>query len=154
MPGYKYNMMDLQAAIGLHQLARLEAHLHARARRSGGCTTRRSRICRSRGRRRSRAATCHARHLYTILVDPESGWSRDGLMARAARGRHLDQRALSRAAPAFRSTPSGSACARGMFPDAELVSDRTLSLPLSAGMTDGEVAQVIGALRSRILRNR
>jgi hypothetical protein len=27
MPGFKYNMMDLQAAIGLHQLKGLEARL-------------------------------------------------------------------------------------------------------------------------------
>ena len=36
---------------------------------------------------------------------------------------------------------------RGMFPVAEMVSDRVLSLPLSTGMTDGECARVIDALR-------
>jgi dTDP-4-amino-4,6-dideoxygalactose transaminase len=41
-----------------------------------------------------------------------------------------------------------------MFPCAELVSDRTLSLPLSAGMTDGQAAQVVDAVRDRVLRTR
>jgi dTDP-4-amino-4,6-dideoxygalactose transaminase len=31
-PGFKYNMMDLQAALGLHQLERLEANLERRSR--------------------------------------------------------------------------------------------------------------------------
>lgn len=37
---------------------------------------------------------------------------------------------------------------RGMFPVAESISDRTLSLPLSAGMTDDAVARVVNAVRS------
>ena len=35
---------------------------------------------------------------------------------------------------------------RGMFPAAELVSDTTLSLPLSGGMTDASADRVIEAL--------
>ena len=29
-PGFKYNMMDVQAALGLHQLARVDANLRLR----------------------------------------------------------------------------------------------------------------------------
>ncbi len=32
MPGFKYNMMDIQAALGLHQLKRLEGFLRERER--------------------------------------------------------------------------------------------------------------------------
>ena len=39
---------------------------------------------------------------------------------------------------------------RGMFPHAEFVSDRTLSLPLSPALTDGEVDRVIAAVRSSL----
>ena len=35
---------------------------------------------------------------------------------------------------------------RGMFPHAERISDRTISLPLSAAMTDDEVGRVIEAV--------
>ena len=44
--GFKYNMMDLQAAIGLQQLARVDAHAGASPRACGGATTRASPICR------------------------------------------------------------------------------------------------------------
>jgi dTDP-4-amino-4,6-dideoxygalactose transaminase len=42
----------------------------------------------------------------------------------------------------------------GMFPVAEMVSDRTLSLPLSAGMTDDDVERVVGALGRTLCRAR
>ena len=80
MPGFKYNMMDLQAAIGLHQLARLDECLWRResiwARYDDALAdlpvTRPAPV---------QADDLHARHLYTLLVNPESGWSRDAVMA-------------------------------------------------------------------------
>src|SRR5688572_22967895 len=78
MPGYKYNMMDLQAAIGLHQLASLEARLQRREAiwRAYDDALADVPVTRpvpvAQGDR-------HARHLYTVLVDPDSGWTRDAL---------------------------------------------------------------------------
>jgi dTDP-4-amino-4,6-dideoxygalactose transaminase len=95
----------------------------------------------------------HARHLYTILVGPESGWSRDGLMA-ALREDGISTSVHFTALHLHSFYAERFNLTRGMFPVAELVSDRTLSLPLSAGMTDGQVAQVVGAVRSRVLRTR
>jgi dTDP-4-amino-4,6-dideoxygalactose transaminase len=152
MPGYKYNMMDLQAAIGLHQLERLGDHLRRRGAiwrmydegLSDLPVTRPAPIA---------SGDVHARHLYTILVDPESGWSRDGLMA-ALREDGISTSVHFKALHLHSYYADRYHLTRGMFPVAELVSDRTLSLPLSAGMTDGQVAQVIGAVRSRVLRTR
>jgi dTDP-4-amino-4,6-dideoxygalactose transaminase len=152
MPGYKYNMMDLQAAIGLHQLARLGGHLRRReaiwqmydAALSDLPLTRPAPIG---------AGDVHARHLYTILVGPESGWSRDGLMA-ALREDGISTSVHFKALHLHSYYAERFNLTRGMFPVAEMVSDRTLSLPLSAGMTDDQVAQVVGAVRSRILRRR
>ena len=42
----------------------------------------------------------------------------------------------------------------GMFPVAELVSERTLSLPLSAGMSDDQVERVVAVVRGTLLRER
>jgi dTDP-4-amino-4,6-dideoxygalactose transaminase len=145
MPGYKYNMMDLQAAIGLQQLKKIE--LHARRRES---------LWRQyddglEGLPIDRPAPVtpgdiHARHLYTIMVGPESRWTRDALAAALAdegistgvhfRSLHLHPYYAER-----------FALTRGMFPAAELVSDRVLSLPLAGGMTDSECARVVDALR-------
>jgi dTDP-4-amino-4,6-dideoxygalactose transaminase len=152
MPGYKYNMMDLQAAIGLHQLQRLGDHLSRREAiwrmYDEGLTdlplTRPAAIA---------SGDVHARHLYTILVDPESGWSRDGLMS-ALREDGISTSVHFKALHLHSFYAERFNLTRGMFPVAELVSDRTLSLPLSAGMTDGQVAQVVGAVRRRVLRTR
>ena len=39
VPGYKYNMTDLQAALGLHQLARIEKSLERREEIWSNCST-------------------------------------------------------------------------------------------------------------------
>lgn len=145
MPGFKYNMMDLQAAIGLHQLASLD-HNHAR----------REAIC-----RRYDAAIAdlpidtfadvpdgdvHARHLYPILIDERlAGVSRDAAAARLAElgiATSLHFHALH--LHSFYAERYGYE--RGRFPHAERISDTVLSLPLSAGLSDAQLDQVIDAL--------
>ena len=151
MPGYKYNMMDLQAAIGLHQLASLEARLARREvvwRRYDEALadlplTRPAPV---------RHGDRHARHLYTVLVEPSSGWTRDALVAALHRegistsvhfkALHLQPYYAER----FQLRP-------GMFPVAEMVSERTLSLPLSSAMTDEQVERVVWVLGT-LLRSR
>jgi len=152
MPGYKYNMMDLQAAIGLHQLASLHEHL---ARREAIFAIYDQGLAGLPLTRPAPAAPGdrHARHLYTVLVNPDSGWTRDGLVTALAeqgittgvhfRALHLHPYYADR----FGYT-------RGMFPNAELVSDRTLSLPLSGGMTDADAGRVVDALRHLVMEGR
>jgi dTDP-4-amino-4,6-dideoxygalactose transaminase len=144
MPGFKYNMMDLQAAIGLHQLARIESMY---ARRSAIW----SRYDAALGGLPLRlpapvpAGDRHARHLYTVLVDESAGISRDRLQER------LTERGIStsihfRALHLHPYYQERFGFTRGMFPVAETLSDTTLSLPLSAAMTDDSVDRVIEAL--------
>ncbi len=152
MPGYKYNMMDLQAAIGLHQLANLHQHLE---RREAIFALYDEALADLPLTRPAPVAPGdrHARHLYTVLVNPDSGWTRDGLVTALAeegitasvhfRALHLHPYYADR----FGYT-------RGMFPNAELVSDRTLSLPLSGGMTDAAAGRVVDVLRSLVLGRR
>ncbi|MDE3155857.1 MAG: DegT/DnrJ/EryC1/StrS aminotransferase family protein [Acidobacteriota bacterium] len=149
MAGFKYNMMDLQAAIGLHQLARLDQML-----------ARREQIWRQYDDGLADlpvtrpvppdAGMVHARHLYTILVDRDvCGRSRDELRARLAAegiGTAIHFTALH-LQPFFRER---FGLRRGQFPNAEFVSDRTLSLPLSASLADAEVARVIDAVREAL----
>ncbi|MEZ5290601.1 MAG: DegT/DnrJ/EryC1/StrS aminotransferase family protein [Vicinamibacterales bacterium] len=147
-PGFKYNMPDIAAAIGLHQLRALETRL-----------VRRAAIWRIYDEGLADlplarpapvpAGDVHARHLYSVLVEPESGWRRDDLAAHLAsrgiatsvhfRALHLQRYYRER----FRLT-------RGMFPVAERVSDRILSLPLSGGMADDDAWVVVEALRRAI----
>jgi dTDP-4-amino-4,6-dideoxygalactose transaminase len=147
MPGFKYNMMDLQAAIGLQQLARLGRHL-----------ARREAIWRLYDEGLADLPlTCPAdvpaRHLYTVLVDPASGWSRDALVAAlAAQG--IGASVHFRALHLHPYYAERFQLARGRFPVAERVSDRVLSLPLSGGMSEADALRVVDTLRRLVLRDR
>ncbi len=149
MPGYKYNMMDLQAAIGLHQLARLGAHLERREAiwqlydeaLAGLPLTRPAPVA---------VGDRHARHLYTVLVEPESGWTRDALAAAMAQ-EGISTSVHFRALHLHPYYAQRFGLVRGMFPNAELVSDRVLSLPLSGGMGLAAAGRVVEVLRRLML---
>ena len=146
MPGFKYNMPDLQAAIGLRQLASLERRLSRREdlwrRYDEGLADlpiERPTAVRQGDR--------HARHLYTILVDErQSGCSRDRLQS------SLRERGIS---TSVHFTPvhllsyyaTRYDYRRGMFPVAETIGERTLSLPLSSGMSNAAIDRVVDVLR-------
>jgi dTDP-4-amino-4,6-dideoxygalactose transaminase len=145
-PGFKYNMMDIQAAIGIHQLARVEEGL-----------ARRNEIWQRYDEAFAdlplelpvpeEPDTVHARHLYAINVDTERcGMSRDEFMHRLYTlnigtgvhyvGVHLHRYYRER----FGHRPED-------FPNATWISERTVSLPLSPKLTDDDVADVIDAVR-------
>ncbi len=145
-PGFKYNMMDLQAALGLHQLARAEANL-----------TRRQEIWRRYDEAfadlplqtpaAEEPGTRHARHLYTVLLDLERlNCTRDEVLL-DLHGQNIGSGVHYRALhlhPYYRDT---NGYAPGDFPNAEWISDRTVSLPLSPKLTDEDVEDVIAAVR-------
>jgi dTDP-4-amino-4,6-dideoxygalactose transaminase len=146
-PGYKYNMTDLQAALGIHQLARLEANLAVRERHwrqyDEAFTDHPLLTTPAPPDPRDR----HARHLYTVLLDSDrAGMSRNEFIVRLkaeniGTGIHFTALHLhSYYAKTFGFTP-------GEFPAAEFIGDRTVSLPLSAKLTDEDVEDVIAALR-------
>jgi dTDP-4-amino-4,6-dideoxygalactose transaminase len=148
--GFKYNMMDIQAAIGLHQLTAIDTRLERRAAiwkaydegLAGLPITRPAPVP---------DGDLHARHLYSVLVDYDAGWQRDDLVAAlAADG--ITASVHFRAVHLHSFYRDRYRLNRGMFPVAEMVSDRTLSLPLSAALTDSQVQQVIDAVRRRLLR--
>ncbi len=145
-PGFKYNMMDIQAAIGIHQLGRVEQSL-----------VRRNEIWQRYDEAFAdlplelplpeEPDTVHARHLYAINVDNERcGMSRDEFMHRLQllnigtgvhyMGVHLHRYYRER----FGFRPED-------FPNATWISERTVSLPLSPKLSDDDVGDVIDAVR-------
>jgi dTDP-4-amino-4,6-dideoxygalactose transaminase len=149
MPGFKYNMMDIQAAIGLHQLARLN-EMHARrsaiwAQYDAGLAGLPLRLPVA-----PPAGSVHARHLYAVILDERTaGISRDALRAR------LQERGIAtsvhfRAVHLHPYYQERFNLRRGMFPIAESVSDSTLSLPLSPAMPSSDVERVIEAVRDSL----
>ena len=139
-------MTDVQAAIGIQQLRRIDANLK-----------RRDEIW---ARYQAELAGLplflpvpdeanikHARHLYAVLVDSaKTPITRDDVLSGLAErnigaGVHyaaLHLQPYYRDAFGFRE---------GDFPNAEWIGARTLSLPLSAKLSDADVGDVIAALR-------
>lgn len=151
MPGYKYNMMDLQAAIGLHQLANIDRQLSRREAIFALYDEALADLPLTRPAAVETGDT-HARHLYTVLVNPDSGWTRDALAA-AMLERGVITSIHFRALHLHPYYQERFGLMRGMFPNAEYVSDHTLSLPLSGGISDSEACRVVDVLRE-LMRGR
>ena len=145
LAGFKYNMMDLQAAIGLGQLARLD-QMHAR-RAAIVAEYDRALVALPLALPAQVAADeRHGHHLYAVQVEPSrGGLSRDKVqaaLAEAGIGTSIHFRALH----LHRFYAQRLGVARGQFPHAERLSDSLLSLPLSASLTDDDLARVIAAV--------
>ena len=150
-PGFKYNMMDLQAAIGIHQLPRVDRYWK-----------RRQEIWNRYNESFQdlpvytpapvEANTRHAYHLYTLLLDIDRlSINRDQFLDEMTKrkigvGVHYIALHLH---PYYQQNYGYK---RGDFPNAEWISARTVSLPLSAKLTNADVDGVIKTL-SGILRN-
>jgi len=143
--GWKYNMDNIQAALLLPQLERVEAHWRAR--------------CSLVARYQERIAglngvSCptslpgvrHAHHLFTIWVD---GGRRDLVLA------HLQARGIPvvvnyRAIHLLTYFRERLRYPRGTFPAAERIGDETISLPLYPTMPIEHVDQVAEAVRQAV----
>ena len=149
-PGFKFNMTDVQASIGLHQLPRLDAWIDRRTQ----LWERYDELLADLPLRTPPAAvagTRHARHLYQVLLDPTAPLTRDQLLdelhaRRIGTGVHYRGVHLH---PYYRDR---YAIAPERFPVATAISERTISLPLSAKVTDADQDDVVLALRELLDR--
>lgn len=144
--GFKYNMTDMQAALGIHQLARIES-----------CWNVRQDIW-----KRYDAAfadlpltlpaapepdTRHALHLYTVLVDEaRAGIARDEFLAEMANA-NIGVGVHYLALPEHPLYQDRLGWRPELCPEATRIGRQTVSLPLSARMTYDDVEDVILAVR-------
>jgi dTDP-4-amino-4,6-dideoxygalactose transaminase len=143
--GYKYNMMDIQAAIGIHQLRRIEKNWE---RRQEIWATYQNEFA---GLPVSLPAqpddgTRHAYHLYTVLIDPErTNLTRDQFIAymtteNVGVGVHYQSIPVH---PYYQERfgwrPEDN-------PHSFRIGQQTVSLPLSPKLTDRDVADVVRAV--------
>jgi dTDP-4-amino-4,6-dideoxygalactose transaminase len=144
--GFKYNMMDIQAAIGIHQLPRIEKYWKRRQE----IWDRYNEAFKDLPVFTPAPAepdTSHAYHLYTLLLDLDNlKINRDKFLDEMTKqnigvGVHYIALHLH---PYYQNTYGYK---RGNFLNAEWISDRTVSLPLSAKLTDEDVEDVIKAVR-------
>ena len=147
--GFKYNMMDLQAAIGIHQLARVE----------------RSWLRREQIWNRYMEAfadlpiglpapcapdTRHAYHLFTTMVDEaRCGLSRDAFLD-AMNARRVGTGVHYLSVPEHPYYQQSFGWRPEQWPNAMRLGRQTVSLPLSPKLTDENVGRVIEATRSAI----
>jgi dTDP-4-amino-4,6-dideoxygalactose transaminase len=144
--GFKYNMMDLQAAIGIHQLARVERNWERRE----AVWNRYMEAFRDLpiGLPASPAAkTRHAYHLFTIMVDKiRCGISRDDFL-NAMNARRIGTGVHYLAIPEHPYYQQRFGWKPEQWPNATKIGRETVSLPLSPKLTDADIARVIDAVR-------
>lgn len=145
-PGFKYNLTDLAASIGLVQLDRLEAWWR-----------RRLELWEFYARELADLplwlpepappGVRHGLHLFTCQIDEQrTRVARDEVIRglhelRIGSGVHYTALHLH---PYYQRT---GGYRRGDFPNAEWLGDHTFSIPLSAGLRDEDAADVVRALR-------
>jgi len=143
--GFKYNMMDLQAAIGIHQLQRIERYWQ-----------RRREIWQLYNDAFAglpielpadpAPGTRHSYHLYTILVDEgRTGIGRDAFLdAMTSRNIGVGVHYLSVPEhPYYQKTLGWNP---EDYPNAMRIGRQTASLPISAKLTDKDVEDVIDSV--------
>jgi dTDP-4-amino-4,6-dideoxygalactose transaminase len=151
MAGFKCNMTDLQAALGLTQLRRLPDLQARRASIWSRYDAAFADLPVTRPAEPAPGAT-HARHLYTLLVDAGvTGYTRDDLRE-ALRERGIGTSVHFTALHLFPFYADRLGLSRGMFPNAEFISDRTLSLPFTSALSDEDVDRVIESVRGLLAR--
>ena len=150
-PGFKYNMMDIQASLGIHQLKRLDKNfairkeiwnIYNKAFENLPITT-----------PSEEKDTVHGRHLYTLLLDLDNlKISRDEFLGEIVRenigvGVHFISLHLQ---PYFKET---FGLKKDDFPNSAFISERTVSIPFSAKLTEKDVQDVINAITKVLNRN-
>jgi UDP-4-amino-4-deoxy-L-arabinose-oxoglutarate aminotransferase len=146
-PGYKYNLPDILAALGLGQLARLD---ELNARREALALRYLEKLAGVEALLPLALPAYphrHAWHLFVVRLDTErAGMSRAGLME-ALKDGNIGTGIHFRAAHTHRYYRETLGLAPGSLPHTEWNSERILSLPLFPDMEEGDVDDVVDALR-------
>lgn len=146
-PGYKYNMTDISAVLGLRQLARVDT---LNARRTELAMKYRERLADIEEiipLRDPAYPVKHAWHLFIVRLDiDKAGLSRDEFM-QELKQRNIGTGLHFRAVHLQKYYRQSMGMHRGMLPNTEWNSDRICSLPLFPDMTSGDVDDVVTAVK-------
>jgi dTDP-4-amino-4,6-dideoxygalactose transaminase len=148
VPGFKYNLTDLQAALGIHQLGRLDGFIEQRAKLALLYRDALRDCPEARPLALDADTTRHAWHLFIVQLELERlRCDREEFAARLdahgiATGLHFTAVHLHRY---YRERYGHQP---GALPHSERADARVLSLPLFPGMDEADVARVCGAIRA------
>lgn len=144
--GYKYNMMDLQAAIGIHQLERVEKNWLRRREIWQRYEKELSHLPIKLPYNVTDMGSRHAYHLYTVLIDEfKTGISRDEFLDCMTR-RNIGVGVHYRSIPEHTYYKNTYSWQPEDYPVASMIGKQTVSLPLSANLSDTDVSDVIEAI--------
>jgi dTDP-4-amino-4,6-dideoxygalactose transaminase len=147
--GWKANMTDLQAAIGLHQLRKLGPRLERRRRLWERYDEAFADLPCARPEPEA-PGTLHARHLYTLQIDPlECGIDRDAFM-RALHRRGIGTGVHYRPVHTLAFYRERFGLRPEDAPVAARIGERTVSLPLQPSLADAEQERVVAAVREAL----
>ena len=147
--GFKYNMMDLQAALGMHQITRVDRWWQRRLaiwqrymRELVDLPIGLPAPLPADGR--------HALHLFTVQI--EEGMcrrSRDDVMMRMHR-KKVGTGVHYRSVPSLTAYQERFGWRSSDYPNAQRIGGSTLSLPISPRLDDDDVSRVVAALRTAV----
>jgi dTDP-4-amino-4,6-dideoxygalactose transaminase len=146
MPGYKYNMMDIQAAIGIHQLNRLGEFISKRTALAHYYHEMLGSNQLVKPLEKVKYPVKHAWHLYVLILDIDKvGFTRDEFMDKLSEhniGSGLHYTAIHR-----HKYYKSKYCLRAEdFPNSSFCGDRILSIPLFPEMTNSDQRRVVKAI--------
>lgn len=153
-PGFKYNMMDLVASLGLHQLNRIKKNAKKRKEIWTQYQKGLSKIPDIILPAPEEKNTYHARHLFAILIPIEKLTINRNkfvdllIKENIGSGVHFVPIHLQ---PYYKNTFNFK---RGMFPHAEFIGDRIVSLPIGANLTKKDIQDVILAVKKILSEHR
>ena len=143
--GFKYNMMDIQAALGIHQLRRVEDNWLVRQSIWNRYQEAFSDLP-AQTPAPAAADTRHAYHLYNLLIGETAPISRDAMLdAMTARKIGVGVHYLSIPEHPYYRERFG--WRPQDFPNAQRIGRQTISLPLSPALRESDVEDVVEAVR-------
>jgi UDP-4-amino-4-deoxy-L-arabinose-oxoglutarate aminotransferase len=146
-PGYKYNLTDISAALGLSQLARVDKFNRKRTELAMEYRSRFEKIEEIIPLRDPPYPMKHAWHLFVVRLDSDRArMSRDNFMEELKK-RNIGTGLHFRAAHLHRFYREKMGMRRGMLPDTEWNSDRICSLPLFPDMTRKDLNDVVNGIK-------
>ncbi|MCJ7593808.1 MAG: DegT/DnrJ/EryC1/StrS family aminotransferase [Desulfobacterales bacterium] len=146
-PGYKYNMTDISAVLGLRQLERVDAFNEKRAELAMRYRERLAEVDEILPLSDAPYRMKHAWHLFVVRLDVDrAGLSREEFMQRL-RERNIGTGLHFHAVHLQKYYVDRLGTRRGMLPNTEWNSDRICSLPLFPDMVPEDVDDVVEAIK-------
>jgi dTDP-4-amino-4,6-dideoxygalactose transaminase len=146
-PGFKYNMTDIQAALGIHQLARIEENWLKRQKIWKLYSESFSDLPIDLPSNKVKANSKHAHHLYTILIRDDAPVNRDEFILRMQEN-NIGTGVHYRSIPGFSYYQDNFGWNPDDYPNSTSIGNRTVSIPLSPGLSENDLSRIVDKVNS------